>query len=166
MKSKFDTGNWSEINGLPGQDDILRFMEHLTSSNPDKCYSRRELMNEVINEFGIPLAAATAEGPQSGTAGFYTRMTYLITDAIQGERRASKAFLKRVGYGWYQHITGNNAALKLPSTAEFRSLVKYAMVSVKILKDLKWEPERIIDELTTWSPEVVEAAIKRVFLPA
>lgn len=171
--SKFDTGNWSEVNGLPGQQDIMNFLMFLTSSDPNKCYTRRDLMDEVAKEFSIPATAQEAEGPKSTTPGYYTRLTYLISDGIQGKRRAEgNAFMKRIAPSCYQHITGNGIVSK-----EFRNTrttprsVEEAMVSVRILQSLKWDAERIYNELAGrdlcgWSDADIEAAIENVFNPA
>jgi hypothetical protein len=37
------------------------------------------------------------------------------------------------------------------------------MVSVKILKELGWEPYRILDQLNQWPKDAVALAIKKVF---
>lgn len=174
-KSQFDTGNWSEVNGLPGQDDIIRYLEHLFTSNPNQCFTRRGLMDEVAKKFSIPTVAQEAEGPKSNTAGYYTRMTYLITDAIQGKRRADgNAFAKRIGYSVYQHISGNGIVPKELRTAASRPKlpkreVELARVSVRILKGLKdpkWQdPTTILIELSgrQWSDDVIESAINLEF---
>lgn len=166
-KSQFDTGNWSEVNGLPGQDDIINYLEHLLASNPNQCFTRRGLMDAVINEFGIPATNAEAEGPKSNTTGFYTRMTYLITDAVQGKRRADgNAFAKRICFGVYQHISGDgiiSPELKKPKKVSARK-VGEAMVSVKILKSLNHTPEQIMCEVShLWDDDTIEAAINQVF---
>lgn len=167
-KSPFDTGNWSEVNGLPGQDDMIHYMEHLLASNPNQCFTRRGLMDSVAKEFNIPTMAQEVEGPQSGTTGFYTRMTYLITDSVQGKRRAEKAFAKRLAFGVYQHISGNGEispdikkALTKRAKLSNRD-VKDAMTSVQILHRMNWSPEAIILDLHQWSDEVIEEAIRRV----
>jgi len=166
-KSVFDTGNWSDVNGLPGQNDIINYLEHLLSTNPNKCFTRQGLMDSVINEFGIPATNAEAEGPKSNTTGFYTRMTYLITDAVQGKRRASgNQFAKRLCFGVYQHISGDgvvSAELKTPKKVSAR-LVNQAMVSVKILHELNKSPEEILCKIChLWDDDVIEAAINKVF---
>lgn len=164
-KSAFDSGNWSATNGLPGQDDIINFLEHLLSNNPNLCFTRRELMEWVIVEFGIEPAAAEATGPHSNCNGFYTRMTYLITDAIRGVRRADhNQFAKRVAFGVYQHISGNGAAYApKPKILSVRK-VGQAAVSVRILKELNESPEEIACQLThLWDDDVINAAVKQVF---
>lgn len=165
IKSSFDSGKWSEVNGLPAQDDIIHYLEYLLSSSPNECYTRRDLMDSVINEFGIPIPNVEANGPKSHTPAFYTRVTYLITDSVQGKRRAEKAFAKRIAFGVYQHITGDGVlkgkVLKRPPVS--KRLVGQAVVSVKILKALNWEPERIMCELHQWDDAVIEAAIEQVF---
>ena len=125
-KSQCDTGNWSEVNGLPGQQDIMNFLRHLTTQDPNRCFTRRQLMDEVAKEFEIPTTAQEAEGPQSHTAGYYTRCTYLIADAISGVRRAEAdgAFLKRLEFNVYQHVTGNGVV-----TPEFRKSARCKMPS-------------------------------------
>lgn len=170
--SKFDTGNWSDVNGLPGQQDILNFLQYLTASDPNKCYTRRDLMDEVAKEFEIPATAQEAEGPKSTTAGYYTRLTYLISDGIQGKRRAEgNAFMKRIAPACYQHITGNGVVSKeFRNTRTTRRSVSEAMVSVNILRSLNWDAERIYNELAGrdlmgWSDADIEAAIERVFEP-
>ena len=168
IKSKFDTGNWSEVNGLPAQDDIIHYMEHLFASDPNKCYTRQELMSEVIKEFGIPATNAEADGPQSNTSAFYTRVTYLITDGLQGKRRADgHPFIKRLSSSVYQHISGNGVitgkARKQPKVS--KRLVGQALVSVKILWELNNSPEEVICKLAhLWNDDVIEAAIKQIFI--
>lgn len=118
-KSKFDTGNWSEVNGLPGQSDMLNFLRHLAGQNQNRCFTRRQLMEEVAKEFEIPAHVQEAEGPNSDTTGYYTRLTYLIADAVHGVRRADgEAFLKRLEFNVYQHSEGDGKV-----SVEFR---KYA----------------------------------------
>jgi hypothetical protein len=175
-KSKFDTGKWSDVNGLPGQDDIINYLEHLLLADPNKCFTRRGLMDSVINEFGIPATNAEAEGPKSNTTGFYTRMTYLITDAIQGKRRADgNQFAKRLSLGVYQHINGNGVIsediLKERSKKKNypKRAVEEARVSVRILKNLtkKLDETEIFCELAgrCWSDEIIERAIELEFHP-
>ena len=176
MKSLFDTGNWSDVNGLPGQDDIINYLEYLLSSNPNQCYTRSGLMDAVIKEFGIPLANAEAEGPKSATAGFYTRMTYLITDAVQGKRRADgNQFAKRLSLSVYQHINGDGIISQdilkerhKPKNYPKRQ-VEEARVSVRLLKGLKnkntgnpFDETEIFIELSgrCWSDEIIERAIE------
>lgn len=173
--SQFDTGNWSDINGLPGQDDMINFLEHLLSTDTNRCFTRRQLMDEVAKEFEIPTVAVEAEGPKSNTAGYYTRLTYLITDAVQGKRRADgNPFAKRIGYSVYQHITGNGVVPVELRTAKSRPKVskrevEQARVSVRILKSLKdpkWQdPTTVMMELGghMWSDDVLEAAINLEF---
>lgn len=172
-KSTFDSGNWSPVNGLPGQDDIINYLEHLLSQDVNQCFTRRQLMDAVINEFGIPTTAAEAEGPKSTTSGFYTRMTYLITDAVQGKRRADgNRFAKRIRFGVYQHINGNGVLPKelKPKKKLSERLVEQVRVSVRILKNLKapygpYSPERVMVELggRSWSDDVIEEAINREY---
>ena len=168
-KSQFDSGHWSEVNGLPAQDDIINYLEHLFMSDPNKNHTRRGLMESVIHEFGIPAMAAEAEGPKSNTTGFYSRCTYLITDAIQGKRRAANPFAKRLTWGVYQHISGDGkidpTVIKAPAKPVSKHQVKLARVSVKILKGLGKSPEEIMVDLggIVWDDLVVEVAIKQEF---
>ena len=120
-KSPFDTGNWSEVNGLPGQQDIVNFLRHLTSQDPNRCFTRRQLMDEIAKEFEIPTDAQESEGPKSSTTGYYTRCTYLIADAIQGVRRSEVggAFMKRLEFNLYQNVAGNGVV-----TPEFRKAAR------------------------------------------
>ena len=119
--SKFDTGNWSEVNGLPGQQDIMDFLRDLTGRDKNQCYTRRGLMDAVAKEFEIPAHVQEIEGPKSNTPGYYTRLTYLISDAIQGVRRAEDggAFLRRLEFNVYQHKDGNG---EIP--VEFRKFAR------------------------------------------
>jgi hypothetical protein len=163
QRSTFDTGNWSEVNGLPGQNDIINYLEHLFTSNPHETYTRRQLMDKVAIEFGIPTVAQEAEGPKSHTPGYYTRMTYLITDSVQGKRRATAAFAKRIAFGVYQHISGSGQLpvflRKAPKVST--KLVEQARVSVRILKGLNHDADTILGELggKIWSDDVIGAAI-------
>ena len=175
-KSKFDTGNWSPVNGLPGKLDIINYLEFLLASNPNQCYTRRQLMDSVAKEFEIPTVAQEAEGPKSDKAGFYTRVTYLITDAIQGKRKSDgNQFAKRVAFNVYQHITGNGIVPK-ELLVQTRALPKFskrevesARVSVRLLRNLtdpKWQdPAMIFIEMSgrSWSDDVLEAAINKEF---
>ena len=112
IKSKFDSGNWSPVNGLPGQDDMIHYLEYLLKTNPTKVFTRQELMDSVKTEFGIPETAATAECPNCQTQSFYTRFTYLITDAVQGKRKAVKPFMKRLSLNEYQYLSDEEITLK------------------------------------------------------
>ncbi len=171
-KSPFDTGNWSEVNGLPGQQDMVNFLQHLTQTDPNKNFTRRQLMDEVAKEFEIPATAQEAEGPKSTTPGYYTRLTYLISGAVLGKWRSEgKPFLKRIEWSVYQHITGNGtvsremrAFLKTQPKVS-KKYVEEARVSVKLLKDLKYDAEAIMVELggRLWSDEIIEAAINLEF---
>ena len=171
--SRFDTGNWSEVNGLPGQQDILNFLMFLTSQDPNKCYTRRDLMDKVAEEFQIPSFATEAEGPKSTTPGYYTRLTYLISDGIQGKRRAEgNAFMKRIAPSCYQHITGNGIVSKefLNTRTNPRSVAE-AIVSARLLQSINWTPEAIFNEFAGrnymgWSDADLDEAIDQVFNPA
>ncbi len=173
-KSTFDSGNWSSVNGLPGQNDIIQYLEYLLLLEPNKCHTRRGLMDSVVKEFGIPDTNAEAEGPQSMTAGFYTRMTYLITDAVQGKRRADgNQFAKRLSLGVYQHVTGNGIIdadlkkFKRNAPKISKKLVEEARVSVRILKSLAkpFDADGCMAELggRCWSDEIIERAIELEF---
>ena len=119
-KSKFDTGNWSEVNGLPGQNDMLNFLRDLAGRNKNRCFTRRQLMEEVAKEFEIPAHVQEAEGPNSNTSGYYTRLTYLIADGVHGVRRADgQAFLKRLEFNVYQHVEGDGKV-----AVEFRKFAR------------------------------------------
>ena len=118
--SKFDSGNWSEVNGLPGQQDMVNFLRDLAGRDKNRCFTRRQLMEEVAREFEIPAHVQEAEGPKSNTSGYYTRLTYLIADGIQGVRRADGvAFLKRLEFNVYQHIEGDGKI-----AVEFRTFAR------------------------------------------
>lgn len=107
--SKFDSGNWSEVNGLPGQQDMINFLRDLVGRDKNRCFTRRQLMDEVAREFEIPVHVQEADCPNSNISGYYTRLTYLIADALGGVRRADgAAFLKRLEFNVYQHIEGDN----------------------------------------------------------
>ena len=120
-------------------------------------------------------APQEAEGPKSTTPGYYTRLTYLISDGIQGVRRADgNPFLKRIAYAVYQHVTGNGELddatremlRKQRSPKVSKREVELARVSVRLLKSLKspHDPETILCELGgLWSDDVIEAAIKLEF---
>jgi len=173
-KSMFDTGNWSEVNGLPGQQDMVNFLAWLTAAVPNKNFTRRQLMDEVAKEFEIPATAQEAEGPKSNTPGYYTRLTYLISGAVLGKWRSEgKPFIKRIDRSVYQHITGNGTVS--PEMRSFlktqpkvsKKYVEEARVSVRILKNLTvpHSPEEIMVELggRLWSDDVIEAAINLEF---
>lgn len=165
--SEFDTGNWSDVNGLPGQQDMLNYLCCLVSSDPNRCFTRRQLMDEVAKEFNIPTTAVEAEGPKSSTPAYYTRLTYLITDAVNGVRRANTAFLKRIAVSCYQHVSGNGKVSKEFSSrrVNFRN-VRQAEISVKLLRGLGWDSERIFIELIGtlgWSESDIETAVNNIF---
>jgi hypothetical protein len=173
--SKFDSGKRSEINGLPLIEDITRFIENLLLSSPNTSFTRLDLIEAVTNEFNIPSNLIEMLGPDSSTPLFNTRMNYIISDAIHGEREnhfpgaaiTGKPWAKRVALGQYQHITGNGTALKTirrTPTVSIR-LVRQAAVSVRILKKLNHDPETIMVELGNriWNDDVIEAAINLEF---
>lgn len=178
--SQFDSGFRSEKNGLPLIPEIVRFLEHFLKTDPNKSYSRLDLIDAVAKEFQIPSVNQEAEG-DSPTPLFHSRMNFIIADAVQGERAdhvpgapiIGEPWAKRIGVGIYQHITGNGVAApkfrKSPKVP--RKLVEECRVSVRILKSLDnskvgpYPPERILCELggRTWSDDVIEAAIKLEF---
>jgi hypothetical protein len=131
-------------------------------------------MDSVIKEFGIPNANAEAEGPASITGAFYTRMTYLITDAVQGKRRADgNQFAKRICYNIYQHISGNGQLsdnikkMQRKASKLSRKLVEEARVSVRILKRLAkpFDSDGCMAELggRCWSDDIIQRAIEIEF---
>jgi hypothetical protein len=177
-KSPFDTGNWSEVNGLPGQQDIMNFLEHLTANNPNRCFTRRQLMDEVAKEFEIPAAAQEAEGPKSNTSGYYTRLTYLISDAIAGVRRAEgRPFLKRIAFSVYQHVTGNgevDAAMveHLRGTRDADMTPSVPNPAAECLAFFKHgrkigftlgEMQDFAKGITKWDAEMVDSSLKQVY---
>ena len=161
-KPRFDSGERSITCGLPREIEMFNYMRFLLESNPTRIFTRHEIEESIAQEFSIPISLMEAEGPGSKTPIFHTEISYLISDAIGGNRKTATPFLKRVGLAEYQHISGPAKALKcIPNVS--KRLVNEAMVSVKMLKDLGWEPERIMLELHQWSDDVVEAAIEKVF---
>ncbi len=167
MKSIFDSGHRTE-KGLPLIPDIIKYLEFELKSDPNKSFSRLDIHNAVIGEFNIPSEVLDIKG-DSQTPLFQSRINFIIADAVQGEREdhvvgspiTGEPWIKRIGLGLYQHISGPNATCKFQGLP--RKQINEAVVSVKILKNLGWNPERIISELHTWSDDVVEAAIQRVF---
>ena len=152
-KSIFETSERSVTNGLPIEMDIFNFMRHLAESNPTLVLTRTSVKNSIVEEFHIEPEIAEAVG----------------TDALYAIRKTTTPFLKRVGFGEYQHISGPGSpyvktASHGPRIKVSPKAVSEAVVSVRILKDLGWEPERIIDELHQWPTHVVEAAIRKVFI--
>lgn len=118
IKSTFDSGIRSDINGLPPIPDIIRFMEALMEYDPNLSYTRQELTEYVADEFDIPPAVKDAtEGCK--TTLFQTRMNYILCDAIRGEREnhisdspiIGEPWAKRIGVNTYQHISGPDKAI-------------------------------------------------------
>ena len=174
--SPFDSGVRSEKNNLPLIPDIVRFLEHFLKSDPDKSYTRLDLIDAVAKEFQIPTMNQEVEG-DSSTPLFHSRMNFIIADAVQGERAdhvpgapiVGKPWAKRLDVGVYQYIGGNGTALPLHrrEVKVPKRLVEEARVSVRILKSLPvpHDPETIMVELggRVWSDDVLEAAIKLEF---
>lgn len=164
----FDSGRRSSVNGLPPEEDIIHFLNHLFAQDPNKCFTRKDLMREVGNGFDIPADNQEVSGPHSDRARYYTFLSYLITDTIMGTGLTNGTiFAKRLSFGVYQHVTGNGVIspdLRKPKKVS-QHKVGQARVSVKILRELKWEPEKIMLELggQVWDDDTVEAAIKMEF---
>jgi hypothetical protein len=160
-KSRFETEPWSETNRLPIEMDQFNFIRHLAESNPTQVFTREGMKEAIAKEFGISAEVSEAVGPGSDTGVLYTIISFLMSDAVYAKRKTHKPFLKHVGLGEYQHVSGPLPIFEGEDGRVFNKLVKEAMVSVKILQGMGWEPERMICEIKTWPAEVVEAAIQR-----
>ena len=79
-------------------------------------------------------------------------------------RLKNQGIVKRTGPNEYAHIDNPKPGYTAPRLSSLD--LRDAMVSVKILKNEGWEPERIMLELSQWDDDVIEAAIKRVFSAA
>jgi hypothetical protein len=168
LKSSFDTGNWSKVSGLPNEQDMTNFLEHLTASDPNECYTRLDLYDAIATEFEIPALVQEATGPNSTTPAFHTSVSRgVLSHALYGIRHADgNRFLKRVALATYQHITGNLPAFYLDQNG-FRSVLE-AMVSVKLLRSINWDAERIYTalagrKLCGWTDDEIQMAVDEVF---
>ena len=165
---------WSEVTGLPNEQCMTNFLEHLTASDPNKCWTRRDLYNAIATGFDIPATVQEAEGPKSNTPAFATSVSRgVISQAIYGVRHSKdNPFLKRIATACYQHVSGNGVVSKeFRTTRTSNRNVKEAIVSVKILHSLNWDAERVFCELAGrdycgWTDADIEAAVEQVFYPA
>jgi len=155
--SKFDSGERSNVNGLPTIPDIARFLESLLQEDPNLSYSRAELRAFVIDEFRIPSSVSEAVD-KSNTPLLDTRLNYILADGVQGEREdhiegspiVGEPWAKRIGTGTYQHISGPGKAIpsvkrapKAPKPEP--SLLDEAMAFMRRAKNLDFSMEQAKD---------------------
>lgn len=155
--SKFDSGNWGIVSKLPAQDDMIAFMEFYFFSNPHLILTRQDIIDAIVIEFNIPDETTKELCPHCETTTLYTRVTYLISDAVQGLRKASRPFLKRIGRAQYQYTNGT-----LTPKVSARE-ISQAMVSVKMLENLSYTEEQIVVSLShKWNSVVINTAINKL----
>lgn len=123
----------------------------------------------MVDEFEIPPLAATALCDHCDNRKLYTRLTYLIQDGLDGVRKSEGVvFIKRIGPNLYQHINGPgityHVPIKEPKPKISKRALGEAMVSVKILFSLKYDPVDVLCGLSgKWHDHVIEAAINQVY---
>jgi len=146
---------------LPLQGAVDGFLRMLFPARKTEAFHLIPLTERVIEKFGVSeedafLKYDRTHGQTSSETTRIEQLTnwgcvHLLLDGT----------VKRTGTNEYQHVSGPKTEYKnarLP-----RKLVGEAMASVKILKNLNWEPERVMLELHQWSDPVIEAAIQRVW---
>jgi len=146
---------------LPRQSEVDDFLKEWFPSHKDESFYLTFLTEQVIRYFEVSphdsnLKYDHSHGQTSAETTCIEQLTnwgcvhLLLADII-----------KRTGPNEYQHITGPRPVYNIGKVS--RKLVGQAVVSVNILKELKWEPERIMLELHSWPDDVIEAAIIKVF---
>jgi hypothetical protein len=154
-------------NTIPTPTEVDLHLSNFFTANKTKEVYVGNLVNDVIDFFGISeedafLKSEKAHGRTSKDSTDYTGTYVEALVSWSCNRLLDQNTIKRTKPNTFQHIHGPSSSyhggLRVSS-----GLISEAMVSVKILRDLKWEPERIICELHQWSQSIVEAAIKRVY---
>lgn len=147
---------------LPLQGEVDNFLKDFLLKHKDGAFYLTSLTDKVIAFFGVsPEDAALKYDHSHGQTSAETSKIEQLTNwgcvhlLLGGSA-------KRTGPNEYQHITGPKSVYT--SNRLSRKAIGEAMVSVKLLKELGWEPERIMLELHTWPDEVIEAAIRKVFV--
>jgi len=147
---------------LPLQCEVDNFLKTFLRSNKDVSYPLVTLTGEVKTHFGV----------SDDDANLRCQFSHGITNAEYSTRLEQfthwacihlllKKNAKRTGPNEYQHPAGPKAAYQCDRVS--RQDVGEAVASVKILKDLGWEPARIRGELNKWPDEAIALAIKKVF---
>jgi hypothetical protein len=149
------------MNTLPLQADVDEFLKVLFPAHRYAAYYLADLTDLVIEEFGVSAedAALRYDSTHGQTSAESTRIEQLTNWGCVHLLLAG--IIKRTGPNEYQHISGPKPAYSGKRLSH--KLVGEAMVSVRILKRLGWEQERIIMELPQWTDDVVEAAIRQVW---
>lgn len=149
------------ITTLPQQNEVDSFLKEYFNLYPQDAFYISMLVERAAEYFEVDPADAElkpekAHGNSSGETTFLEQFVHWGCVHL-----LAQGIIKRTGPNEYQNIKGPKSVWKV--TRVSKKLLGEAMVSVKILKDLKWEPERIMCELHQWSDDVIEAAIQKVF---
>jgi hypothetical protein len=146
------------ITALPTQTEVDEFLSSLFNSENQTSFHLTALTDYTIDHFNIDPDSAEEECEMAH--GVTSPKTTHIEQFVHWGciHLLARHVIKRTAPNEYQHINGPK-----PEYNSNAKLVGEAMVSVKILKDLKWEPERIMLELHQWSDEIIESAINHVF---
>ena len=149
------------MNTLPSQPQIDEYLKFFFLSYRNESFYLTEITEKVIDHFDVSLATVSLKYEHSH------QQTTSETSCIEQLTNWGCVHLllnntiKRTGPNEYQYVAGPKPTFKGKGIS--KKIINEAMVSVKILKNLGWEPERIILELSQWNDDVIEAAIQRVF---
>ena len=163
INNNMNTNTVADTSTLPVQSKVDAFLkDHFTRYFQDTFYIST-LTERVIQHFKIApevvqLRAEIAHEIGGGECG-----STLIEQRVHWGcvHLLNASLIKRTGTNEYQHISGVKPPWKVTRVSQ--KLIGEAMVSVNILRNLNWEPERIMVELHQWPDNVIEAAIQKVF---
>lgn len=152
---------------LPAQTEIEEFLKTvLFPTNPQNPFHLSELIAETQTHFKLPQEVVDLKLIEYGFKGHGNTGTFLECLVHFGTHTlVEEGMVKRVGPNQWAHHTCSLPAQSLPTIS--RKEVSQAVASVKILKRLNYEPERIKTELAhKWSLPVLNLAVRNVFQSA
>jgi len=146
------------LTSLPTQTEVDDYLKRLFHDNKTATFHIKSLTDSVIENFGVSPQEAEVECDYAH--GVTSPTTTHIEQLVHwGCVHLLNTDIKRTAPNEYQHVNGPTPELR-PNSKR----VGEAMVSVKILKDLRHSPEEILCELThLWDDTITAEAIKRVF---
>ncbi len=151
------------MNGLtlPLQGQVDGFLKELFPKDRTAAYYLTTLTEKVVEHFGVDEQDTNLQynHTHGQTSAETNRIEQLTNWGCVHLLLAGT--IKRTGPNEYQHVTGPKAVYTVGRLS--RKFIGEARVSVRILKELGWEPERIMLELHQWDDAVIEAAIKLEF---
>ena len=164
MRHNMNTNLNETRSKLPRQADIETFLRTVHfPKDPQQSYHLSELVAVTADHFKLAPEVVTLKLADFGFNGHGNTGTFLECLVIWGTfQLTEEGHVKKVGPNQWSDIHCTIEAYSLPPLSKRE--VGFAQVSVKILKGIEWDAEKIKLELSgKWSPPVLAMAIRNVF---